>query len=584
MKKASWFVTLLLTISICWGGAAALWGQSQPEAGFCTVEENNCYFHLNSYFNRIVLRTSPARIWRIYQPADENPAFQPLFVFFNGGPGGATSSGLFSANTARFAVKVEETTGEGTLIDNPSKWTRIGNLLYIDARTTGFSYSLMEGPQDEVLRKAEFNAQNYNSFIDGADFVRVLLRFLADHPQIQGNRVLFVPESYGGIRTIVMLHLLLYYQNYGNGQAMFQDPELVREIQNHYDAVFPEYIGQTVPPDVIARQFGHQIMIQVALTRSYQQQIAAEMLEAPGSFLYQLALETGVPYIPLQDQPGASGTPTPNQIMNNIYDYLYKINRDPYIYPKPDGFLLGFFDTAAKLLTYFSNLNQMTGVNVGSIPEMYASARQQAYKIRLTSDANQTAQYSAFIGPPPKEQQLAAKPSSLSEGDLASVFGVLQPWDRFFIDLNYAVSRAFSINHVDSSGYNVHYRYSHLYGRMFLETVAWVNTFITNAAYDVVIYSPSIPRALGLHGDILSGSFHDRAGPAGAERPGQILLDYRSGRVPGSTVTRRTIRFPYYSNSGHAVTLTEPGEMLADVIAWLGTTGMNVNNRKGGDQ
>ena len=577
-------MVLLLGISLGLGGIPAIWGQSQPEAGFCDLEANNFYFHLNSYFNRIVLRSSPAWIWRCYQPAKENPASQPLFVFFNGGPGGATSAGLFSANTSRLSVKVDEATGKGSLVDNPSAWTRIGNLLYIDARTTGFSYSLMDNPQDDALRKAEFNAQNYNSFTDGADFVRVLLRFLAEHPQIQGNRVILVPESYGGIRTIVMLHLLLYYQDYGNGRAFYQDPELVREIQNHYDTVFPEYRGQTVPPAVIARQFGHQIMIQVALTRSYQRQIAVEMLEAPGSFLYKLALETGVPYIPLQDQPGAGGNPTPSQIMNNIYDYLDRINRDPYIYSKPDGFFWGFFAVSTELLSHFSSLNRMTGINVGRITEMYASARQQAYKLRLTTDASQSAECSALIGPPPQEKQLTSGPSSPADGDLSAVFGVLQPWDTFFIDLNYAVSRAFSINNVDSSGFGIYYGRSHRYGRMFLETVAWVHTFITNAAYDIVVYSPSIPRALGLHDDILSGSFHDRIGPPGAERPGQIILDYRPGSVPGSDVVQRTIRFPYYSQSGHAVTLTEPARMLQDVIAWLRTTGMTVNDGKGEDQ
>ena len=303
MKKIISISTVWLLIAIGMGAGNDLFAQTQPEAGFCFLEENDFYFHTNSYFNRLPLCSSQARIWRVYQPADIDPASKPLFVFYNGGPGGATSAGLFSANTGRNAVSVDPQTGKGSIISNPHSWTRIGNLLHIDSRTAGFSYSLMENPQDDSLRHAEWDAQNYNAFIDGADFVRILLRFLADHPSIQNNPVVLVVESYGGIRSLVMLHLLLFYQDYSNGNAIYQDPALVQEIQNHYDTIFPKYAGQTVPPSVIARQFSHQVLIQPAITRYYQRLVAVEMLEAPGSILDELAEETGVPYIRYEDQP-----------------------------------------------------------------------------------------------------------------------------------------------------------------------------------------------------------------------------------------------------------------------------------------
>ena len=100
MKRIIPILTLLLWTTFWFGGASALLAQTQPEAGFCFLEENDFYFHTNSYFNRLALRSSQARIWRVYQPADDDPVSKPLFVFFNGGPGGATSAGLFSANTA----------------------------------------------------------------------------------------------------------------------------------------------------------------------------------------------------------------------------------------------------------------------------------------------------------------------------------------------------------------------------------------------------------------------------------------------------------------------------------------------------
>jgi hypothetical protein len=122
-------------------------------------------------------------------------------------------------------------------------------------------------------------------------------------------------------------------------------------------------------------------------------------------------------------------------------------------------------------------------------------------------------------------------------------------------------------------GYDIHYRYSDRFGEMFLENVAFVETFITNAAYDIVVYCPSLPDALTYHTSKINSSTFDAVGPPQAERPGQILLDYKPGSVPGSNVTTRTIRFPRYTKSGHAVPMTEPGEMLDDVIVWLNKTG-----------
>lgn len=576
MKKIIFFTFLLLLILLLIGSGNFILGQNQPEAGFCFLEEVNYYFHTNSYFNRLALRSSETRIWRVYQPADINPSAKPLIVFFNGGPGGATSAGLFSIYTGRKAVLFDHNTGKSSIINNPHSWTRIGNLLHIDSRNAGFSYSLMSSPHDDILRRAEWDAQNYNCFIDAADFIRVLLRFLDGHPQLKHNPVVLAVESYGGIRSLVMLHLLLFYQDYANGNAIYQDPALVQEIQNHYNTVFPEYNGQTVPPAVIAQQFSHQILIQPAITWYYQKLMEVEMLEAPGSILDQLAQETGVPYIRYADHPEARNNPSPHRVMNYIYGYLDAIGRDPYIYPKPDGYFDGYFDAAAEVLTHFDGLCQMTGVNVSGISELYSSARQDAYKIKFLEDDASRMFFSALVDPEPRSSELESFLFPGAEEDLESIFGVLHPWDRYFIDLNYDVPNAYSLNRAIMEGYDVQYAYSIRYGDMFLEDVAYVETFVTNAAYDLVVYGPSLPEALTYHTSKVFRSTHDTQGPSMAVRPGQILLEYQPGSVPGSSVTSRTIRFPKYTQSGHAVTMTEPKEILDDVIDWLSKTGMSM--------
>jgi hypothetical protein len=166
-----------------------------------------------------------------------------------------------SMHTSRYTLDNTIDSGGGDVyIPNPHSWTQLGNLLYIDARQAGFSYNIMSDARslnNESVRFQEFNSQNFNPFFDGADFIRVLLRFLARHPELQSNPVVIVGESYGGMRAICMLHLLLNYTDYAGGQAMYQDRALVAEIQAHYDKVFPQYQGQVVPPEVITSQFAH---------------------------------------------------------------------------------------------------------------------------------------------------------------------------------------------------------------------------------------------------------------------------------------------------------------------------------------
>ena len=613
--------------------ALPLAAELQPEAGFISLEESVSYVHPGSYFNRIPFRTSPARIWYVFQPADEDAASKPLFVFFNGGPGGATSTGLLCASTGRLAIVRDELTGGSAVVANPASWTRAGNLLHVDSRTTGFSYSLMDDPGDDARRRSEFDSQNYNPFVDGADFVRFLLKFLADHPSIRGNRVVLVPESYGGIRTIVMLHLLLYYGRYADGTAIYQDPALVAAIKAHYGAVFPQYAGATVPPAVIAGQFGHQVLIQTALTWSYQRRVAARMLEEPKSPLYQVAAETGIPYIPYKDSPDAVTNPTPGQVINYIYAWLESVGRDAYHMAKPAAYFSQHRAASEAFLTRIDGLNTMSGVEVTKIPAMYASARRQAYKTKAagfggTGAGNAAGRssvtesriapraetggargmlagqerlpagppgrdprtgysrrtggrfdFSALVGPPPSPQELAAWFAPADENDLMAVFGIIQPWDRYFINTNYDVPLAFANNRALLLGYEIHYNISALYGKMFLENAAWVETFATNAAWDSVVYSAALPEALALHADILSGAQLDVGGPPQTARPGQIVLAYRPSTVAGFSGASRTVRFPSYVRSGHAVTLTESLEILQDVMAWLEATGLSLSGR-----
>lgn len=542
----------------------------QDEAGFADIEPVTFYFHYGSYFSRLAHQSSQARIWYSFHAADKRSENKPLFVFFNGGPGSATSSGLMSMYTSRYTLDNSVDSGGGDhYIPNHVSWTSMGNLLYIDAREAGFSYNQMMLVNDYNARFREFNSQNFNCFFDAADFIRVLLRFLANHPQLQSNPVIIVGESYGGTRALTMLHILLNYADYGNGQEMFQDPALSQEIQAHYDSVFPQYRGEIVPPEVIADQFGHQILIQPTCSFGYHQEITEEIFNRPGSVIYQIGEEVGIPYDP--------------DIYEDPYTFVSEVaGRDLYIYSKPSGWLNGFFGNAGTLLRSVQNLSLVTGVNVTAIPELYASARSNAYRIFDTNyefglmpdeNVDPVTKYHFLVS-----ARLEADSVRQEPGDMTTVFGTLQPWDRYFIGTNYHANWAFHVFNVAKvRGYEVHY-YDNRFGRMFLKNIAYVETFITNAAYDLVVYTPALPQSLARHGDILSSVQHVTRPSEGEERPGKIILNYRSSAFPDvQDLTTRVIRFPIYSKSCHAVSLTQPEDFFADVSSWLKDKGIDID-------
>jgi pimeloyl-ACP methyl ester carboxylesterase len=535
------------------------------EAGFATMPPVTFYYHYGSYGSRLELTSSEARIWYTFHAADGDAARKPLLVFFNGGPGGATSAGLQSMYTSRYTLNREIESGGGDrFIPNPVPWTRLGNLLYVDARQCGFSYGLLDKVSDTQARFEEFNAQNFGPFVDSAEFVRLLLRFLAQHPDLRDNPVVIVGESYGGARATVMLHLLLNYADYGNGVEMFQDPTLAAEIQTHLETVFPEYRGHRVPPEIVARQFGHQVLIQPTLSMGYQTSVANDLWRQRGSVLYQIGREVGIPYNPL--------------VYDDPLDYVYYVaRRDLYIYTKPREWLNGFFANAGRLLRFTQNLSLVTGTDVTKVAGLYAAQRSSAYRLADPSTVSDnearalgtTVDVALFLAPGRLDP-----PTGVEPGDLQQVFGALRPWDRYFIRSNPNASWAFHFYNVARlSGYEVNYRHPR-FGRMFLKNLIFVRTFVTNAALDLVVYSEAIAPALARHTEIVTGVRHERTQPA-VDRPGQLVVSYRPDAYADvAPAGSRTIRFPLYAKSCHAVSLTQPEDLFADVSRWFSENGL----------
>ncbi|MCK5223019.1 MAG: hypothetical protein KAR14_15640, partial [Candidatus Aminicenantes bacterium] len=347
------------------------------KGGFITIPPVQFYFHKGSYKGRLELISSPAKIWYCIQRADNDWRNKPLFVFFNGGPGSATSYGLMSLNTGKRTFDTLSEPLPVEFSENANSWSRMGNLLYIDARQTGFSYCTLDNgveQQDERLR--EFNAQNFNSYFDAADFIRVLLAIFKKYPDIKGNRVVLVGESYGGNRATMMLYMLLNFDllntptRYLNFE--YQDPDLGRQLLAHFSSLYPD-IRRSYPAEWVKQQFSHQVLIQPVIDRYNETLISGEMLVNEGSPVYELAEEVGIPFVPVHD--GSS-------YFWQVLDYVSEIaKRDIYCYSKPVDWMWDIFMKAGFLLNNVDQLGFFLGHDLKLINDLYARNREKAYRV-----------------------------------------------------------------------------------------------------------------------------------------------------------------------------------------------------------
>ena len=569
LKKAIIFICLCVSLS------ATMTAAVQDQSGYYTVPPVTYAIHDGTALSAMTFTASSARLFYTFLKADNDAENKPLFLFFNGGPGSGTSCGLMGFYTGRKTFDNRITGGGDHYIDNPWSWTQMGNLLYIDARCAGFSYGLLPAGTPRTLSGIfpEFLGRNFNSYIDAADYIRVLLAFLADHPDIQNNPVIIVGESYGGVRATLMLNMLLHYPDYGNYRDIYQDPELVERIQAHYDTVFPEYSGGEVPPSLIAGQFGHQVLIQPAID-SYRGHFDGPMLEQPGSLVYQIAAETGTTFTPCS---GPDCDP-----MSNIHDFIENVaDRDIYGCHKPAGWTDSFFDHAGDLLLDSEQFQAITGYDPAAIPELLPAARASAYKF-----ANYPPRFAAGLLPMhqeilallPSEQKALVRPRALFSSTappsnpsfhIPSIFGPLLAFDAYFSSSTRDGFVAYYyLNPTSARGY-ASYSYHPMTGRKFLRNLLNVRTFITNAKYDLVVYTNALPPAFAMHTNLVSASLHQPHLPTGIPRPGQIEIHYQNGAFGQDDTPVRIIRFPFYSRSSHPVSLTEPGEFFSDVRAWL---------------
>lgn len=195
---------------------------------------------------------------------------------------------------------------------------------------------------------------------------------------------------------------------------------------------------------------------------------------------------------------------------------------------RPHGWSAQYVDAVVDVLSAPSTLSDMAGVDVTTIAWLHPEARVGA--IARGGGLDDDSPFAAVLGP-------------LAEGDLYYAPTYLRG---------------------NPPGYAWN---SARYDIAFFRTLPGVRTFITDAGKDLVVFTPDFPAVIAARSDIIAAAEHDAQPVPGSDRPGRIVFTYRPEL--GLPAQISTIRFPHYAGAGHMVTHRAPGELLADVEAWL---------------
>jgi hypothetical protein len=585
-------LALMLTAERC-AYASGSASEVKGKMDFYQIEPIDFSFHAGMRFTRSY-KSATNRLWYAYFQADENYTAKPLFVFLNGGPGCGTSMNLFAMNTAPYTLDRSRVPSDSLSAVNENSWTAMGNLLYIDAPNTGFSYMVCP---DGQLQESDFRLRefifgdNYNAFVDGSQVLRVVLKFLEENSELRNNEVILVGESFSGVRVSTMLNMLLYYRQYADGRKVYKDTELARLIE----AQLLSTTAHKAPykPEEVANQFKKQILIQPQIVDKYQHVDKVSAFMKPKSLMDLLGKEAGAE-ISWHDFL-AKARKDGKDIGQAVSRYLLYIKRDPYNCKKESDWTDNNEYFSMKALNNIDELSKITGVaDIKNVRYLQPKERINALRFSMNSQipiyASQIINMLIFELPDDLQMYISMIPfwhKNLLDMDnplksLNHNLGALNDFDSYLVGTNPYVFLGFCMNSggnslvdvlldIEFDRYGISLTDSCIYGTMFLENLALVDTFMTDAQNDIVVYSPTLVSQFDkrrfnklVKGIAVNSGNKDT-------RAGNFVIKYRPHSIEGlaNMPAERPVDWYFYGESGHSVSSTQPKEFKEDVTSWL---------------
>jgi hypothetical protein len=459
-----------------------------------------------------------ARLFYSLLPAAQGAKDQPLFVFFNGGPGYDTTGILHAFGTGPTTVDIDAP--QPRVVANSQGFDQLGNLLYIDARNTGFSYCLTEDPSDDAQRQAATARDSQNEWLDAADFVRVIVRVLEQEPALRSQPVVLVGESYGASRAAMALSLLFSPQRLETGAAdelvPYVDPPLAAELRAHYAAVFPDLPFEELNAEVVTRQFVGQVLIQPAFGLAWA--------DNDGDLH---ALSDCSPDSPMSRASAERGATCPLQLGQ------FDIN----LLEKPDGFMDSAFRAGITSMLEPDGFEARFFVPPAAVVGLPAAQRATAFRFADVAKAEQR--------------------PVLESPDWQRALGDLPTWDRYFLDV-----------FPEPGGFDGDLAPLQNAFQLFLRQLPWVKTLITDAFFDLDTPTRDLLKVIAdlqQTGHLDLSASYDAAPRAGELRSGWLDLDYGASFNLPDARRHPSVRMPLYEHSGHNVTVTQGAELMQDV-------------------
>ena len=484
------------------GGADAPRRTNSPlveaEVGFVPIPGDS--YHLGSE----ILTSGPAELFYNLQPANDGSDGAPLFVISGGGPGAAVL--LLTMAMAPAAVLRGED-GSTRVGELSSSLTQLGNLLFIDARCSGFSYSVADSRE----RGTRFGPGDFNVFRDAADVALATIEVVGQHPELLASDVVFVTESYGGARVAALLD---YFLSSGTNSPLhpFRSPQLDTRIEN-----FQRDRLAAVEPGGAVPTFRGQILLQPIIAGALQDELAGALFEEPGSIIDQLASEHGAEYVRCAEQT------EPCDPFTNAHALLSRIDVSRYDDRARASWLDALLAVGTALADTPPALARVLGVDEGEIEAILRDRPEGAFRFETTTSDDTSA--------------------------LIDRLGPLPPYDAFFTALNHDVFYAMHSVEVEALGAHPD---APALAELFVANARRTPTLVTRAAHDLHVYAPALPPVLERLPGVSSARDSDSAIELALDDGGSLVVDA-----------------PWFPDGSHTVALDEPDRLLGVLGEWI---------------